>query len=66
MPWDKAAQFGDIVMINGRDYIPTRKILHWKSILSEIRDAGFKIKLLRYSEAAGQEPCGDLSVAALA
>lgn len=66
IPWDKAGQFEDFVTINGRDYSPIRKILHWKSILSEIRDAGFKIKLLRYNEAAGQEPYGDLSVAALA
>jgi SAM-dependent methyltransferase len=66
MPWDKAAQFEDFVTINGKGYIPTRKILHWKSILSEIRDAGFKIQMFRYNEAAGQEPCGDLSVAALA
>jgi SAM-dependent methyltransferase len=65
MPWDKAAQFEDFVTIKGKDYIPTRKILHWKSILSEIRDASFKIKLLRYNEVAGQEPCGDLSVAAI-
>jgi SAM-dependent methyltransferase len=66
MPWDKAGQFEDFITINGLHYIPTRKILHWKSILSEIRDAGFTIQMFRYNEVAGQEPCGDLSVAALA
>jgi SAM-dependent methyltransferase len=65
--WDKASKFEDYVTINGLNYLPTRKILHWKSILSEIQWAGFKIKLLRYNEAYGQEePSGCLSVAALA
>jgi SAM-dependent methyltransferase len=65
--WDKAREYEDFITINGRDYIPTRKVPHWKSILSEIQQAGFKIKLFRYKEAYGQEePCGCLSVAALA
>jgi SAM-dependent methyltransferase len=66
MPYDKAGEYEDFLTFDGRDYMPTRKVPHWKSILSEIRRAGFKIKLLRYNEAAGQDPFGDLSVAALA
>ena len=66
IPYDKAREYEDFLTLNGRDYMPTRKVLHWKSILSEIQKAGFKIKLLRYNEASGQEPFGDLSVAALA
>ncbi len=65
-PYDKAREYEGFLVINGRDYMPARKVPHWKSILSEIRDAGFKIKLLRYNEASGQDPYGDLSVAALA
>jgi SAM-dependent methyltransferase len=65
-PYDKAREYEDFLTFNGRDYMPTRKVLHWKSILSEIQKAGFKIKLLRYNEASGQEdPFGCLSVAAL-
>ena len=67
VPYDKAREYEDFLTFNGRDYMPTRKVLHWKSILSEIQKAGFKIKLLRYDEASGrQEPFGCLSVAALA
>lgn len=66
IPWDKASKFEDYVTINGRAYLPTRKVPHWKSILSEIRNAGFKILMFRYCEPTKQEPCGDLSVAALA
>jgi SAM-dependent methyltransferase len=67
MLWDKAREYKDFITINGRAYLPIRKVPHWKSILSEIQQAGFKIKLLRYNEAYGQEePCGFLSVAALA
>jgi SAM-dependent methyltransferase len=66
LPFDKAGEYEGFLTINGRDYIPTRKIPHWKSILSEISDAGFKIQMFRYSKAAGEDPSGDLSVAALA
>jgi SAM-dependent methyltransferase len=67
MPYDKAREYEDFLTFDGRDYMPTRKVPHWKSILSEIQKAGFKIKLLRYNEASGQEdPFGCLSVAALA
>jgi len=66
VPYDKAREYEDFLTFGGRDYMPTRKVLHWKSILSEIRRAGFKIKLLRYNEASGQDPFGSLSVAALA
>lgn len=65
-PHDKAREYEGFLTFGGRDYIPTRKVPHWKSILHEIRKAGFKIKLLRYNEASGQEPFGSLSVAALA
>lgn len=64
-PFDKADTYEDFLAINGSDYMPTRKILHWKSILSEIKKAGFEIKLLRYNKASEQEPFGDLSVAAI-
>jgi hypothetical protein len=66
MPYDKAGEYEDFLTINGRDYMPTRKVPHWKSILSEIRDADFKIQMFRYNEATGKEdPFGDLSVAVL-
>jgi SAM-dependent methyltransferase len=64
MPFDEAGKYEDFRTFNGRDYMPTRKVLHWKNILSEIEQAGFKIRLLRYHKAVGQEPFGDLSVAA--
>jgi SAM-dependent methyltransferase len=64
MLFDEAGEYEDFRTFNGRDYMPTRKVLHWKNILSEVQQAGFKIRLLRYNKAAGQEPFGDLSVAA--
>jgi SAM-dependent methyltransferase len=65
-PLHKARQYADFITYNGRDYIPTRKILHWKSILSEIRNDGFKIQMFQYNASTEKEPFGDLSVAALA
>jgi len=64
-PFDEAGEYEDFLTFNGRDYMPTRKVPHWKSILSEIQKVGFKIKLFRYNKASGQDPFGYLSVAAL-
>ena len=36
-----------------------------KTILSEIRKAGFRIKLFRYAEPAGEDPFGTMSVGAM-
>ena len=65
-PYDKAREYEGFLAINGRDYMPARKVPHWKSILAEIRKAGFEIKLLQYSKASEQDPLRDLAVAALA
>jgi SAM-dependent methyltransferase len=65
-PYNEAGRYEDSLTFQGQDYIATRRVLYWKNILSEIREAGFKIKLLRYNEASGQDPFGSLSAAALA
>lgn len=65
IPYDKASEYEGFRVIDGQDYMATRKVLHWKSILTEIRKVGFQIRLFRYNEPAGEDPCGDLSVAAL-
>lgn len=65
VPYDRAGEYEGFLTINGQDYISTRKVPHWKSILSEIKRAGFNIKLLRYTDAAGQDAVGGLSVAAV-
>jgi len=64
-PYDRAKEYEGSRTISGRDYVPTRYVPHWKSILSEIRKVGFKPRLLRYNEPAGQDPFGALAVAAL-
>lgn len=64
-PFERGAEIEGFRMINGQGYIPTRKVPHWKSILSEIRQAGFQVKLLRYTEADKHSPFGYLVAGAL-
>jgi SAM-dependent methyltransferase len=63
--YDTASEYEGFRVINGQACLPTRKMLHWKSILTEIRKAGFQIKLFRYDGPTGKVPNGDISVAAL-
>ncbi len=65
VPYDRASEYEGFRIIDGQDYMATRKILHWKSILTEIRKAGFQTNLFRYNKPAGEAPFGDISVAAL-
>ncbi|MHC4124743.1 MAG: class I SAM-dependent methyltransferase [Planctomycetota bacterium] len=65
VPFDKAEEFEGFHKIKGQCYLPTRKVPHWKNILSEIRQAGFQTKLFRYAEPASQAPFGSLSIGAL-
>ena len=65
-PYEEAMEYEGFRTIGGCDYMPTRYVAHWRNILSEIRKAGFQIKLFRYSYPAGQDPIGSLAVGALA
>jgi SAM-dependent methyltransferase len=65
VPYDKASEYEGFRVIDGQCYMPARKIPHWKSILNEIREAGFQIELFRCSRPTKEVPSGDISVAAL-
>ena len=57
--YDRLVKFG------GKYYLPSRYISHWKDILSEVRQAGFELGLIRYSANNSQDFCGTLTVGAL-
>ena len=57
--YGRLAKFGD------EYYLPTRYIGHWKNILSEVRRAGFELKLIRYNANNCKDFCGTLTVGAL-
>jgi len=63
-PYDRASEYERFRVIDGQGYMPARKMLHWKSILTEIRKAGFQIRLFRYNDPREEYPSGDISVAA--
>lgn len=65
VPFKEAGDYGDARLVKGRLSLPTRYIEHWKTILKEIRRAGFKIQLFRYNAPAAEEPIGFICVAAL-
>jgi hypothetical protein len=53
-----------LIKFNGRIYLPTRYIGHWKVILDEVRKTGFQLKLIRYNANNSKEFCGTLTAAA--
>jgi SAM-dependent methyltransferase len=64
VPYDGDEKYRDSTEIDGRPYLPTRYVGHWKSIMSEIRSAGFKIKLFRYNSSVPNNPAAYFAVAA--
>ncbi|MBC8481813.1 MAG: class I SAM-dependent methyltransferase [Planctomycetes bacterium] len=57
--------YGSLSSFGGKSYLPTRYISHWKDILSEVRKAGFEVKLMRYKANNSKDFCGTLTVGAL-
>jgi len=57
--------YGRLTKFNGKTYLPSRYIGHWKEILSEIRRASFTSKLIRYNANNSKDFCGTLTVGAL-
>jgi SAM-dependent methyltransferase len=57
--------YGRLVKFDGKCYLPSRYIGHWKDILGELRRAGFELKLIRYNANNSKDFCGTLTVGAL-
>lgn len=57
--------YGTLSKFNGKNYLPSRYIGHWKDILGEVRMAGFELKLIRYNANNSKDFCGTLTVGAL-
>jgi SAM-dependent methyltransferase len=57
--------YGRLAKFNGKSYLPTRYVGHWREILSEIRKAGFVLNLIRYNANNSKDFCGTLTVGAL-
>ena len=65
-PTDKASEYEGARKIDGRVYMPTRYVGHWKDILSELRRARFEPQLIRFNRGTPRDPFSDLCVGALA
>ena len=61
----KDKSYGRLARFNDKYYLPSRYIGHWKDILSELRRAGFELKLIRYNANNRKDFCGTLAVGAL-
>ena len=57
--------YGRLTRFDDKTYLPSRYIGHWKEILSEVRRAGFELKLIRYNANNSKDFCGTLTVGAL-
>jgi 2-polyprenyl-3-methyl-5-hydroxy-6-metoxy-1,4-benzoquinol methylase len=61
----KYGKFQGLRTIQGKEYIPTRYVAHWKSILSELKKAGFSPMLIRYNHNTVEEPVSAINLAAI-
>jgi SAM-dependent methyltransferase len=69
VPSDDASSIIGTRRIAGKDYLPTRIVKHWRTLLTELRQAGFRPTLIRLNlctTTVPDEPVSSLSVAALA
>lgn len=50
--------------IGAKDWIPTRRIEHWRGILAEVAAAGFELRHFRVTTPCAGEPAGNLNAVA--
>ncbi|MBU1767562.1 MAG: class I SAM-dependent methyltransferase [Candidatus Omnitrophica bacterium] len=65
---EKYGEFQGLRIIQGKKYIPTRYIAHWKVLLSELKNAGFYPMIIKYfihDKNTPEEPTSYLNVAAI-
>ncbi len=65
MPLPQAGRYEGSRKIQDRAYLPVRAVPHWKIVLSEIKKAGFQIRMFQYDAPSDRNPFSSLSVAAL-
>jgi hypothetical protein len=56
--------YSDIVNYKGTNYMPTRYIGDWYSILHEVEENGLEMKLLRYCKFNSKDVFGDIFIVA--
>lgn len=64
VPHPRAPEFRGVRPFAGQAHAPVRCVPHWRRVLRELSAAGFAPRLVRLAAAAGEDPTGDLSVAA--
>lgn len=64
VPHPRAAEFRGARTFARQVHAPVRCVPHWRRVLRELSAAGFAPRLVRLAAATGEEPTGDLSVAA--
>lgn len=65
VPWDRANDYAHSRVIQGKLHLPTRYISHWKTILAEVKAAGFQVQLLRLDFHRDRDPISSLHLGAL-
>ncbi len=64
VPSSKAGDFEKSRTFCGKPYFPNRYIGHWKTILADVRTAGFSVQLARFNRCTQQEFCSDILICA--
>jgi 2-polyprenyl-3-methyl-5-hydroxy-6-metoxy-1,4-benzoquinol methylase len=59
-----SSEYSDATYINNKLCVPTRYIGHWKSVLQEVKKAGFKIQLIYFRNANVHNPISNLNLIA--
>ena len=62
--WAAAMEYEGARTFDGVNHFPTRRVLHWRQILRELREVGFFPRLLRVNQGTADDPTSSLCVAA--
>jgi SAM-dependent methyltransferase len=60
--YEKAIKFEGACQILGKPYMPTRRVPHWRSVLKELKGAGFHLQMIQFNHFTEKEPCSSLNL----
>jgi SAM-dependent methyltransferase len=65
VPMKTPRGFSSLRKMNGKIYLPTRFVAPWKTILTEVREAGFEVRMFRFNRCYSEEPLSHIAAAAV-
>ncbi len=65
VPMKSPGDYSSVRRMNGKFYLPTRFVASWRTILKQLGEAGFELRMFRFNRCHSEEPLSHIAAAAV-